>query len=151
MSNRRYYPKSIHAPVYAHKKIPSGKTHIPLNYNLHQEMIYFTRQYKSKLEEYENLLDSSIKGISYDGLPKGTDISKPTETIAMRRSKIEEDIIAIEDALFAIPEYYRDGVLNHILYEKKWPDGAEKRTWTTYQGRFLYALAENLGKIPVDF
>lgn len=95
--------------------------------------------------DYEDLLD--ISSPVNDGMPKGTDISNPTEKAALKREAIGRNLEAIEEAITTIPEEYRSGVWNNVVLDKPYPSYAVTRTWTTYKGRFLYALAENLNRI----
>lgn len=66
------------------------------------------------------------------------------ENIKIRK---QEEIInickAVFDSLTVIPEEYAEGVLSNILDDEPLPE-ENKRTYTSYKGKFLYKVAENL-------
>ena len=51
---------------------------------------------------------------------------------------------AIEEALGLIPEFFREPVLNNIIYGCRYPLGADERTFRRYKQRFVYYVAKCL-------
>ena len=54
-------------------------------------------------------------------------------------------INAIEDALKQIPMEYRQYIFDNVVHKIKYPDFADKMTWSRWRMRFLYWVADNLG------
>ena len=53
-------------------------------------------QYNEWKDEYRTLENQSPKGVDYDGMPHGTDVGNPTETIGMRMAELKTKIERIE-------------------------------------------------------
>lgn len=73
----------------------------------HMELRYFCKQYPQKKEQ---LLESMtcLKGVSYNGMPSGNQISNTTEKLALKMSKLKEDIEIIErSAITANSSFYK--------------------------------------------
>lgn len=72
--------------------------------------------YKRQLAE----LDGQ-KGVAYDGMPHGTDVTDPTAEIAERRQKLQEKIDLIEETVRAVApniyEYMLLGVTTECNFE----------------------------------
>lgn len=54
---------------------------------------------------------------------------------------------AIEEALGLIPEFFREPVLNNIIYGCRYPLGADERTFRRYKQRFVYYVAKCLALV----
>lgn len=57
------------------------------------------------------------------------------------------EISAIETALLDIPEFFRESILNNILYDSYFPLGADERTYRRYKQRYIYSVAKYLNLI----
>lgn len=112
--------------------------------SLYRRMIWLVRDYDRLRDELDNILHESP---SLDGQPRGTSVGNPTESKAIRREKLLMQTAAIEQGLRAIPSEYQRGVFNHIRYGEMFPDYGDRKTWFTYQSRFLVCVAERLGEI----
>lgn len=71
--------------------------------------------------------------------------SSSVETAVMRRSRISDEVGAVEKALKAIPEEYKDGVLSSIIDRKPYPDMAALNTWKKYRQMLIYKVAQYAG------
>lgn len=60
------------------------------------ELSHYCMQYNEWKDEYKTLATQSIKGVAYDGMPHGTDVSNPTETIGMRMVELKNKMEVIE-------------------------------------------------------
>lgn len=72
-----------------------------------------------------------------------------------RLSKIKGEraaakIKAIDRALEEIPEDYRQGIFENILFHSKFSDLAHENTWKIWKQRFVYYVASNLDLIAGD-
>lgn len=60
------------------------------------EISHHCMQYNEWKDEYRTLENQSPKGVDYDGMPHGTDVGNPTETIGMRMAELKTKIERIE-------------------------------------------------------
>lgn len=60
------------------------------------ELSHHCMQYNEWKDEYRTLENQSVKGVDYDGMPHGTDISNPTESIGMRMAELKSKMETIE-------------------------------------------------------
>lgn len=63
---------------------------------------------------------------------------------AVKIADSREKVRAIDSALSDIPEEYRRGIWENILYHNRYPHDAAERTYKTYRARFIYSVAYNL-------
>ena len=86
-------------------------------------------------------------GIFYDS-PAGEKTkgpARPTERRAIRLAAINDDLKAVEKALDKIPEEYRRGVMDNIIFYRRLCDltGASERTWQKYRALMMLYVAQN--------
>ena len=112
-----------------------------LPHNVYMSVLYIVRDYPRSMA----LRDAIINGTPPQsvGRSAGT-VSAPTEAKAIRLTELQDKCSAVESALKAIPEEYRDGVFNNIVYGFRYPDMAHRNTWSKWRTRFLYHTARNL-------
>ena len=60
------------------------------------EISHHCMQYNEWKDEYRTLENQSPKGVDYDGMPHGTDVGNPTESIGMRMAELKTKIERIE-------------------------------------------------------
>jgi len=112
--------------------------------NLYRQILYLIKDYdRIKLQWSEELYTSPGR----DGGPRGSRISDPTFSKALKRLRLEEDLKAMDKALTQIPEEYREHVINHSRYGIRFPDWADRKTWFKYQSKYIFHVAENLKKV----
>lgn len=79
---------------------------------------YYAQRYRKWLSEY-NALKDSVGAIVADDMPHGTNVSSPTEKLAIRRAELKSRIQKIEDSAREA-----DSILGHyILIAAIDPDG----------------------------
>ena len=114
-------------------------TNMERDYRLNREDAKETewriKMYPRLLKERDLLL--GVKGVSYGGV-RGTSISDPTGEQAEQLEKYNHQIRPVEKALKKIPEEYRQGLLDHIIKGKPYPDYAHTSTWKRWRRRLLY-------------
>lgn len=60
------------------------------------EIEHHCLQYKEWKDEYLALSTQGIKGVDYDGMPHGTNVSNPTENVGMRMAMLKDKIDLVE-------------------------------------------------------
>lgn len=106
------------------------------------QVLWLIRDYERITLQYNNMLDSSP--VTLTGVSVGNSISKPTENKAIKRAEYSKKIDAIDYALELVPEEYREGIWNNILYRSPYPYTAGETTYRRWKARFLYKVAERL-------
>lgn len=59
----------------------------------------------------------------------------------------KKEASAIENALFKIPDFYREGVIENIINGSRYPMGADERTFRRYKQRYIYLVADMLSLV----
>ena len=65
----------------------------------------------------------------------------------MKRADLARNLEAIENALDSIPEEYRRGVWNNVVFRSRYPMDAGQATYRRWRARFLYRTAKNMNFI----
>lgn len=111
--------------------------------SLYRLMLATVRDYDRLCFERDNILHGGSS--AGDGMPRGTDVGRPTERKAEKLEYIDRQIDAIDKALQRIPQEYRLHIFDNIRYGKTYPvDYACRKTWSRWNIRFLRGVAENL-------
>lgn len=127
----RDYQRKVNNPYYLPK-------------TLYRRVLSMIRDYDRQRAEINDILygtpnvEVSVSG----GMP-----GKPVENIAIRLSKYEGDIEAVEKSLEKIPEEYRKAVFDNIRYGERFPETASYRTWLRWRQRFIYFVAEKINLV----
>ncbi len=117
---------------------------------LYRENVYFIRQYP----EYKQLLNAEQDnpGQSNESVKSGR-IGRPTEAKAMQHISMEavrKKMQIIQDAIATVPEAYRKGVFNHVVYQTAYCDKlyhyANINTWKRWTQKFVYEVAVRRGQ-----
>lgn len=110
--------------------------------SLYRLMLATVRDYDRLCEERDDILYGSSAN---DGMPRGTDVGRPTERMAERLERIGGNIDAIDKALKQIPQEYRMHIFDNVRYGQPYPlDYAGAATWSRWRVKFLYFVAKNL-------
>ena len=117
------------AKIYQSKE---SKQWIP--HNAYMAIIYLIRDYDRQKMEYSEYLTNIHRG------------KKPTEETVLRLEKMGHNVKIIDRALQSIPEEYREGIWNNIVYADPYPDYAI-RTWSRHKWRFVQSVGVGLGWI----
>lgn len=116
-----------------------------LPHNLYMRVLYIIKDYDRLKDEYHAILDSS--SAPPDGMPKGSGTSSPTEDKGIKLALISDELHAIEQALMTVPEEYRHGVKQNVLYGAWYPQGGTVRTYQRWKQRFVYHVAKRMNYI----
>lgn len=110
--------------------------------NMYMQTIYQIRDYYRLKEEAERILVESAD--PPDGQPKGKDIVSDPERKVMRRERLIRIIDIIDNAKAMLPEEYRQGVWNNVMYHDAFPADAARATYGNYKSLFVYAIAREI-------
>lgn len=110
--------------------------------NLANQVMWLIRDYERMKLEYDNAIWDSPG--PPDGQPRGSNTSDTTSKEAIKRAELFKKIQAIEQSKLEIPEQYREGIWNNIVYRTPYPSIAGRTTWWTYKTKFLCKVAEKL-------
>lgn len=117
----------------------------PKEYHLEQSLylrvLHTVRDYPRMIEKVNEVL---YGGGNNDGMPKSSDVGKPTEKKAIAIAETQDTLNAIDKALKQIPIEYRQHIFDNVVHKIKYPDFADKTTWSRWRMRFLYFVAVNL-------
>lgn len=107
--------------------------------------LWLIRDYYRLKDEVEYIAEAGPE--PGDGMPKGNQTSDPTAQKAIRISK-HMDIIALIDSEKArIPEEYRRGVWENIMYGTAFPLDADRSTYGRIKSRFIYNVAKRFEEL----
>ena len=103
--------------------------------------IAIAREYPALLRARLEILHGSGSG---NGKPSG--VSDPTAAKGIRLTRVEEKIRGIEKAIGRVPQEYRQGVLDNVLfgvsrYTLEARGHAGEATWQRQRERFLFYVA----------
>ena len=112
--------------------------------NLWRQTISMIRDYKRLVIEYNDRMDEGMSIGNETPGGKTNSTGDPTSAKAIKLSSISERIRAVERAKLIIPYEYMDGIWRHIIYRRRFPDDADRSTYTRWQQRFVYEVAKNM-------
>lgn len=112
---------------------------------VYNQTIWMIRDYQRMKDEAEALLVDSPKQM--DGMPHGSPSPDGVVNKVIQRDKYLTKCKAIEEALASIPEEYRQGVWDSILFGARYPINADRTTYGTYKSRMIFRVAKSLGMI----
>lgn len=122
---RNYIPKSCGLPT-----------------ELANQVLWLIKDYDRMKTEYDNAIWDSPD--PPDGQPRGSNNGDPTSREALKRAELFRKLQAVDQARLTIPEVYRDGVWNNLLYGTPYPKDASRKTYWTYKCGFVRKVAENM-------
>ena len=124
-----------------------GRHKIEAEYRLEKAQYMYTRwyirRYPQLMQQREEILEGSAAPA--DGQPRGTGISNPTLSKTEQLEDVNVKLFPITAGLESIPEEYRRGVFEHIVYRRMYPDFAAISTWKRWEQRYIYFVSLYLG------
>ena len=113
-----------------------------LPHPVRMQVIWLVRDYERMKVEYDNTIWASPGPM--DGQPRGNTIGDPTGRAGIKRVDLAKRLEAIEQAFNTVPDEYRQGVWNNIVFSTRYPIYAHRNTYGNHKNRFLYQVARNL-------
>jgi len=110
--------------------------------DLYRQTLWMIKGYDRMKAEYDNAIWDSPD--PPDGQPRGGNTGDPTSREGLKRAELFRKLQAIEQAKLYIPECYREGVWNNLLYKTPYPKGAHRKTWWQYKTAFVRKVAQNM-------
>lgn len=107
--------------------------------------LWLIRDYYRLKEEVKYIAESGPE--PSDGMPKGNQISDPTANKAFKITKHLDIIKLIDAEKNNIPEEYRRGVWENIMYGTAFPLDADRSTYGRIKSRFVYKVAKGMEQI----
>lgn len=108
-------------------------------------VLWQIRDYYRLKETADSILEESAP--PSDGMPHGTPSPDGVLNKAARRLELLKIVEMIDDEMQEIPQEYRRGVWNNILYRTSFPHDADRSTYGRYKSRMIYRLAIKQGLI----
>lgn len=110
--------------------------------DLYRQTLWMIKGYDRMKTEYDNAIWDSPE--PPDGQPRGGNTGDPTSREGLKRAELFRKLQAIEQAKLSLPEDYRDGVWNNVLYKTPYPKSAHRKTWWQYKTAFILRVARNM-------
>lgn len=112
---------------------------------VYMKTVYQIRDYHRLKENLQDTLDEqpAPRQPSVSGTKKGSVV----ETKAIKRERDRDIVKGIDEAIETIPEEYRHGVWQAVMYNSPYPEDAALSTYSRYKAEFIVMVAYNLGFI----
>lgn len=81
------------------------------------EIVHFCLQYKEWKDEYTALSNQGIRAVEYDGMPHGTEVGQPTESMAVRLAQLRDKIDVVEKTVMDTEPELAIYLLNAVTNE----------------------------------
>ena len=124
------------------KEYQTEKSKYNLPRNVYMRTLYLIRDYDRLKRLRQEILYSSPP--PPDGQPGCKGGSDSTADKAIQIADVSKECEAIEQAILCIPDEYRKGVVNNVMYQIRYPDTAHYMTWAKYRSRFIQNVAKNM-------
>lgn len=109
---------------------------------VYRKTIWQIRDYNRLKENLKDRLEESKGSQEVGG--KTNRPSSPVETKAIKRERDRDIVSAIDRALETIPQEYRTGVWQSVMYNAPYPSDAAVKTYSRYKEDFVIMAAINL-------
>lgn len=115
---------------------------------LYNQIIWQIRDYYRLKEQYNSIPTEGKSVSDIDGMPHGK-VSGDDGMVNMveKMQRLSTIIKIIDKERDSIPEEYRQGVWNNIMYRMAYPDDADRTTYARWKSRMIYNVAKNEGLI----
>lgn len=115
----------------------------PLPHNVYMQVLYLIRDYDRMKAEYDSLVEESPS--PPDGMPRGSVTSDPTGNKAVRLEELGRKIRAVEAGRDIVPEEYRKGIWNNIVYRLPYDTRyTSYRTYRYHRKKMLMTIAKRM-------
>lgn len=85
----------------------------------------------------------NLKATNHDGLPKGSKSSGIDAKIAYMVD-LEKEVQKMQALFDTIPEEFREGILNNIIYRVGFPHVPSRATWYREKNKFVLRFAKEM-------
>ena len=115
-----------------------------LGQTVYNKTLWRIRDYNRIKDVLDNLIQQSHEESELTS--KTNKVSDPILNSALRREKYLEELKIIDRCLDRIPEEYRKGVWNNIMYREPYPLYADRTTYGRWKSKFIYDVAMEFEK-----
>lgn len=120
--------------------------------SVYNRVVYTIRDYPRMVRELAQLRKDaeSVGAVNMDGMPKAPGAGGGLENKVAKIADLAREVEAIEDALDTLPDDMRNGILNNVLYNNRFPCNRygqlvpSLRTWQREKQKFLVLVAHKL-------
>lgn len=109
-----------------------------LPHETYKRAVWLVRDYPRIKREYEDMLTDTP---AHDGQLRSSKPGDPTQTIAVKRAALADDVHAVEQALQHIPPEDAKEIMRHLAEGKDYTVPAHRNTWQNRMKPFLYMVA----------
>lgn len=109
---------------------------------LYHQTIWQIRDYYRLKEQADAILDESPP--PPDGQPHSTSVGDQVANKVIRRENMLAIIRTIEKEKDSIPQEYREGIWNNIMFGVAYPNDADRTTYGRHKSKFVYGVAKRL-------
>lgn len=113
-----------------------------LGRTVYNKTLWRIRDYYRLKDVADNLIHQSHEESEPTG--KTNKISDTVANVVIKRDKYIREINIIDKCLNDIPEEYKKGVWNNIMYNEPYPIYADRTTYGRWKSKFIYDVAYNL-------
>lgn len=113
-----------------------------LGRTVYNKTIWRIRDYNRLRDVAKSILEASPDPRQPNS--KTNKISDVVGDIVAKREKYIKEIDIIDKCLLGIPEEYRKGVWNNIMYREPYPRFADRNTYGRWKSKFIYDVAHHL-------
>ncbi|MBQ8933917.1 MAG: hypothetical protein IJ061_06505 [Lachnospiraceae bacterium] len=111
--------------------------------DVYMTTLHMIRGYYRRKENLQDMIDEGPD--PRQPHVKGGATGSPVESKAMKRERDRDVVAAIDRALKEIPEEYRHGVWQKVMYNAPYPDDAALKTYSNHKATFVILAASYLG------
>lgn len=113
-----------------------------LPHHIYYKTIWEIKGYYWLKERVEDII---LATPDHDGQPHAGGVSDPTYTKALKLGDSASRLRIIEEERDRILPEYRQGVWDNIMHGSRYPDDADRRTYSRHKSKFVYRVAVRLG------
>jgi len=113
-----------------------------LPHHIYYETLWKIKGYYWMKERVEDII---LATPDRDGQPRGSGISDPTYSKAINMSVYSHTVNVIDEERAKIQSEYQRGVWDNIMHGTRYPDDADRRTYSRHKSKFIYSVAVRLG------
>lgn len=104
------------------------------------------RDYPRMVYELEQLKRDAgcLKGTNYDAMPKGSSGGSGLDAKIAEIVDLEREVQKMQDIIDTIPEEFRKGIMDNIIYRVGFPHIPSRATWYREKSKFILRFAKEM-------
>ena len=85
-----------------------------------------------------------LMGTNYDAMPKGSSGSSGLDAKIAEIVDLEREVQKMQDIIDTIPEEFRKGIMDNIIYRVGFPHIPSRATWYREKSKFILRFAKEM-------